>query len=48
MSHEFRTPLNSVLLLAKLLWDNKESNLSDKQQEYLSTIHSAGTDLLTD
>ena len=47
MSHELRTPLNSVLLLAKLLGDNKDNNLSEKQQEYLSTIHSAGTDLLT-
>jgi signal transduction histidine kinase len=46
MSHELRTPLNSVLILAGVLQDNPEQNLTAKQLQYVSVIHSAGTDLL--
>jgi signal transduction histidine kinase/CheY-like chemotaxis protein len=47
MSHELRTPLNSLLILAKLLVDNPEENLTDKQRDFATTIHSAGSDLLS-
>src|SRR6185369_11670190 len=38
--------LNSSLILAKLLADNKDGNLSPEQVRFAQTISSAGNDLL--
>ncbi len=46
MSHEMRTPLNSSLILAKLLADNPDGNLTSDQVTSLTTIEAAGNDLL--
>src|SRR3954467_6910492 len=47
MSPELRTPLNSSLILAKLLADNRSGNLTEEQIKFAQTIYSAGNDLLT-
>lgn len=45
ISHEFRTPLNSVLGYAKIL--QRDSSLNEEQVEQVSTIQQSGTYLLT-
>ncbi len=47
MSHELRTPLNSMMILSSLLIENREGTLTDRQQQFAATIHSAGKDLLS-
>lgn len=47
VSHEFRTPLNSLLILARLLADNAGKNLTPKQVEYAESISAAGRNLLS-
>ncbi|HEX5514201.1 MAG TPA: ATP-binding protein, partial [Gammaproteobacteria bacterium] len=46
MSHEIRTPLNSMMILSQMLAADESKNLSEQQQEWAETIHSAGRDLL--
>ncbi|NJK59107.1 MAG: response regulator [Oscillatoriales cyanobacterium SM2_1_8] len=45
MSHELRTPLNAILGLSQLL--QVEANLTNRQREWLSTIHESGDHLLS-
>ena len=46
MSHEFRTPLNSILGFADLLRSGGVDALSDRQRRYLGNIHNSGKELL--
>ncbi len=46
MSHELRTPLNSLLLLAQSLKDNRDGNLTAKQEKAAGIIFESGNDLL--
>jgi signal transduction histidine kinase/DNA-binding response OmpR family regulator len=47
MSHELRTPLNAVLGFSDLLADERYGPLNDRQQRYVSHIHTGGKHLLT-
>jgi signal transduction histidine kinase len=46
LSNDLRTPLNSALILSKLLADNGSANLTPEQVKFARTIYSAGSDLL--
>jgi signal transduction histidine kinase/CheY-like chemotaxis protein len=45
MSHEFRTPLNSILALSRILLDRMDGPLTDEQERQLSFIRKAAEDL---
>ncbi len=42
-SHEIRTPMNAIIGISNLL---KETNLTDKQREYVHSIHTSSENLL--
>lgn len=46
MSHEFRTPMNSILVLSQTLLDTLGDRLKEKELKYLQTIHESGQGLL--
>jgi CheY-like chemotaxis protein len=46
MSHELLTPLNSTLILAKQLAENRKGNLDEEQVAYATTIYTASNELL--
>ncbi|HVW10186.1 MAG TPA: ATP-binding protein [Bryobacteraceae bacterium] len=46
MSHEFRSPLNSILALSGLLLNRSDGDLSDPQQQQVVYIKKAAQDLL--
>ncbi|MGA0539418.1 response regulator [Neotabrizicola sp. VNH66] len=47
MSHELRTPLNALLIMSRLLAENRGKTLTDEQIRWAQTIESSGQDLLT-
>jgi len=47
MSHELRTPLNAVLGFSDLLADERYGPLNERQQRYISHIHTGGKHLLS-
>lgn len=47
VSHELKTPLNSILILSQILSEKKDLEpLTQKQREFANTINSSGKDLL--
>ena len=46
MSHEFRTPLNSIMALSRLLLDGMDGSLSAEQQRQVGYIRKSAGDLL--
>ncbi len=45
MSHEFRTPLNSILSLSRILLDRLDGDLTDEQEKQVTFIKKAAEDL---
>ena len=45
MSHEFRTPLNSILALSRLLLNRIDGDLTEEQVRQVSYIHKSARDL---
>jgi signal transduction histidine kinase/CheY-like chemotaxis protein len=46
MSHDLRTPLNSVITLSQLLFEGNAGPLAFEQRKYLEVIHRSGRGLL--
>ncbi len=47
MTHELRSPLNSIIVLSKMLAEKKNENMSPRQIESAQIINRSGDDLLT-
>jgi len=47
MSHEFRTPLNSILALSRILLDRSDGELTGEQEKQVVFIRKAADDLFT-
>src|SRR4029453_8340264 len=45
MSHEFRTPLNSILAISKLLQDRTDGELTAEQERQVGFVRKAAEDL---
>lgn len=46
VTHELKTPLNSIILLSKMLWQNKTANLSNDEIKKAEIIYNSGNELL--
>ena len=46
MSHEFRTPLNSIMALSQILTDRLDGDLSSEQEKQVKYIRSSAQDLM--
>ncbi|MFN4059381.1 MAG: response regulator [Paracoccus hibiscisoli] len=46
MSHELRTPLNALLIMSRLLSENRGRTLTEEQVRWAETIEASGKDLL--
>ena len=46
MSHELRTPLNAIIGFSELLEDQTFGPLNEKQQRYVTNVHTSGRHLL--
>jgi signal transduction histidine kinase/DNA-binding response OmpR family regulator len=46
MSHEFRTPLNSIMALSGILFDRLDGELSSEQEKQVKYIRSSAQDLM--
>jgi len=46
LSHELRSPLNSILGFSEMMLENMNGELSDKHREYAKDIHASGRYLL--
>ncbi|MET9117419.1 hybrid sensor histidine kinase/response regulator [Streptomyces longwoodensis] len=47
VSHELRSPVNSIIALARLLLDPSAEPLSDEQQQQVALVQASGSTLLT-
>ena len=45
MSHEFRTPLNSIMALSKILIERLDGSLTEEQEKQVTFIHNAALEL---